>query len=205
MTLSALHRGDGVVILAPRRSPLRGLEGHPGVAAVLTDPEATSVDLRRALSGVPQQRGLLVIDDAEMVLANDFSADVNALARGAAGEGWALLAGGNADALGNAIGGWVAHLRRNRQGLLLAPQSTTDGDLIGVRLGRGVIGTPTVPGRGLLHLGDGHLAAVQVPETSTPTTPTPTTPASSTPTLPALGPHPDSTPAASTGTPREDL
>lgn len=188
MALAALRRGDGIVVIAPRRSPLRGLEGHPGVAAVLVDPDTSSADLRQALSRVPQERGMLIIDDAEMVLANDFSAEIQALARGAAGEGWAVLAGGNAEALGNAIGGWVALARRNRQGLLLAPQSIADGELIGVRLGRGVVGTPTVSGRGLLHLGDGQLIAVQVPETNAPT-PEP---------LPAFPP------AVPAGTPRED-
>ncbi|RJU02194.1 cell division protein FtsK [Arthrobacter frigidicola] len=189
MALAALRRGDGIVVIAPRRSPLRALEGHPGVAAVLVDPDTSSADLRQALSRVPQERGMLIIDDAEMVLANDFSAEVQALARGAAGEGWAVLAGGNAEALGNAIGGWVALARRNRQGLLLAPQSIADGELIGVRLGRGVVGTPTVSGRGLLHLGDGQLIAVQVPETNAPTLPEP---------LPAFPP------AVPAGTPRED-
>ncbi|WP_159617338.1 FtsK/SpoIIIE domain-containing protein [Arthrobacter zhaoguopingii] len=189
MALEALRRGDGIVVIAPRRSPLRALEGHPGVAAVLVDPETSSADLRQALSQVPQERGMLIIDDAEMVLSNDFSADVQALARGAAGEGWAVLAGGNAEALGNAIGGWVALARRNRQGLLLAPQSIADGELIGVRLGRGVVGTPTTSGRGLLHLGDGQLIAVQVPETNAPTTPEP---------IPAFPP------AGPAGTTRED-
>lgn len=164
MVLWSLGRGHGAVIIAPRRSPLRYLEHHPNVARVLTDAETTSAQLREALSSVPQERGLLIIDDAEMILTNDFASDIHALARGAAGDGWSLLVAGNADALGNAIGGWVAYLRRNRQGLLLSPQSVADGELIGMRLSRGNIGTPNIPGRGLLHLGDGQLTSIQIPE-----------------------------------------
>lgn len=163
---SLLEGGSGLVVLAPRRSPLRTLANVPGVAAVLTDSETPKADLRRALQGVHQDRGVLIVDDAELLLQSDLSQDIAALARGAAGEGWAVLIGGNADALGSAVGGWIAQARRNRYGVLLTPQSVTDGELLGIRLGRGAVGVPSVPGRGLLHLGDGALVAIQIPDVS---------------------------------------
>jgi DNA segregation ATPase FtsK/SpoIIIE, S-DNA-T family len=43
------------------------------------------------------------------------------------------------------------------------PQDFTDGDLIGTRIPRDLLGRPVQPGRGLLHLGDGQLITVQVP------------------------------------------
>ena len=54
-------------------------------------------------------------------------------------------------------------MKKARRGLLLAPQSITEGDLIGVRVPRSALGQPGQPGRGLLHLGDGELRTVQVP------------------------------------------
>jgi S-DNA-T family DNA segregation ATPase FtsK/SpoIIIE len=54
-------------------------------------------------------------------------------------------------------------VKRNRTGMLLSPQSLSDGEVIGVKLSRGNIGQAPQPGRGLLHLGDGSLLTVQVP------------------------------------------
>jgi S-DNA-T family DNA segregation ATPase FtsK/SpoIIIE len=42
-------------------------------------------------------------------------------------------------------------MKKARRGLLLSPQSITDGDLIGARIPRDVIGQPLAPGRGVLH------------------------------------------------------
>ena len=57
----------------------------------------------------------------------------------------------------------MGQVKRNRTGLLLCPQSIGEGDVIGVRLSRGLVGQAPQPGRGLLHLADGSLRAVQVP------------------------------------------
>ena len=168
MARSLLDAGTGLVVLAPRRSPLRGLAGMPGVATVLTDPDLSPQQLREALGGVPEPTGVVLVDDAEILARSDASADLGVLARGAAGEGWALVAGGSSDALSTGIGGWTALARRNRTGLLLNPQAMTDGELLGVRLSRGLLGTAPLPGRGLLHLGDGALVSVQVPDTPAP-------------------------------------
>ena len=43
------------------------------------------------------------------------------------------------------------------------PAADPDGDLIGVRLPRSIVGDPVLPGRALLHLGDGSLITVAVP------------------------------------------
>jgi DNA segregation ATPase FtsK/SpoIIIE, S-DNA-T family len=113
-----------------------------------------------------------------LVLTSDLATDLAALARGAAGEGWSVVAAGNSDALSSAVGGLVALLKRNRSGLLLAPQSMTEGDLIGIRLNRGIVGSSGTAGRGYLHLGDGFLVTVQVPNVAVsdivdPSTPSP--------------------------------
>jgi len=70
---------------------------------------------------------------------------------------------GDAEGVCAGFSGWQVEMKKARRGLLLAPQSITEGDLVGVRVPRSVLGQPTQPGRGLLHLGDGELRTVQVP------------------------------------------
>jgi hypothetical protein len=47
--------------------------------------------------------------------------------------------------------------------VLTAPGSLPDGELIGARLTRAMIGQRTRPGRCLLNVGDGNLVTVTVP------------------------------------------
>ncbi|MBQ1016721.1 cell division protein FtsK [Micromonospora sp. D93] len=161
---SLLENGTGLLVVAPRRSPLRDLAGYPGVAAVVTDAGVAAVDFRKLLKSIPEETGAVVIDDAELLAQSDIDGDLNMLARGAAGNGWGLVVAGNAEALSLGLAGWLTQLKRNRAGLLIAPQSITDGELIGMRIPRGIVGQAAQPGRAYLHLGDGVLAAVQVPK-----------------------------------------
>jgi S-DNA-T family DNA segregation ATPase FtsK/SpoIIIE len=161
---SLLSAGTGVVVLAPRRSPLRELAGRAGVAAVLTDPQVTLGDFRAALGAVPERSGVIVVDDAELYVGAEIDPDLALLARGGAGNGWGLLVAGNAESLGLSLAGWIGQVKRNRTGLLLSPQNLADGEVIGVRLSRGLVGSPPLPGRGVLHLGDGLLRTVHVPQ-----------------------------------------
>jgi S-DNA-T family DNA segregation ATPase FtsK/SpoIIIE len=160
---SLLTAGTGLVVLAPRRSPLRGLEGRPGVAAVITDPEVSVADFRKVLGNIPEDTAVIVIDDAELLMGAEIDSDLALLARGAQGSGWGVLAAGNAESLALSLAGWMGQVKRNRTGMLLSPQGLSDGEIIGVKLSRGNVGQAPQPGRGLLHLGDGSLVAVQVP------------------------------------------
>jgi S-DNA-T family DNA segregation ATPase FtsK/SpoIIIE len=161
---SLLAEGTCLVVLAPRRSPLRDLAGRPGVAAVITDPEVPVGDFRRVLGNIAEPTAVLVIDDAELLIGTEIDADLALLARGAQGSGWGVLAAGNAESLALSLAGWMGQVKRNRTGMLLSPQGLSDGEVIGVKLGRGNVGRAPQPGRGLLHLGDGTLLSVQVPQ-----------------------------------------
>jgi DNA segregation ATPase FtsK/SpoIIIE, S-DNA-T family len=97
-----------------------------------------------------------------------------AMGCGAAGElsrlvalggdaGRALVLGGDAESIGVGFSGWQVEAKRARRGCLTAPSTIPDGDLIGVRLSRDVLGQPPRPGRCLLHTGDGKLITVSVP------------------------------------------
>ena len=59
--------------------------------------------------------------------------------------------------------GWQVEAKRARRGCLTAPATIPEGDLIGVRLSRDILGQPPHPGRCLLHTGDGKLVTVTVP------------------------------------------
>lgn len=162
---SLLAAGTGLIVLAPRRSPLRTLRDRPGVAAVITDAEVTVNEFREALGNIPEEHGVIVVDDAELFMGAEIDSDLALLARGGAGTGWGLLAAGNAESLSLSLAGWMGQVKRNRTGMLLSPQGLADGEVIGVKLTRGVVGQAPRPGRGLLHLGDGTLRTVQVPFT----------------------------------------
>ncbi|MFC4031730.1 FtsK/SpoIIIE domain-containing protein [Streptomyces polygonati] len=164
--LSLLARGTGVIVLAPRRSPLRELAGRPGISAVITDAEVPVADFRKVLGNVSEANAVILVDDAELFMGSEIESDLALLARGGAGNGWGLMAAGNAESLSLSLGGWMGQVKRNRTGMLLSPQTLSDGDVIGVRLSRGLVGQAPQPGRGLLHLGDGALVAVQVPLSS---------------------------------------
>ncbi|MFE7073678.1 FtsK/SpoIIIE domain-containing protein [Streptomyces sp. NPDC057620] len=160
---SVLAAGGGVIVLAPRRSPLRELAGRPGVVAVLTEADVSTAVFRETLGSVPQETAVILVDDAELFMGAEIDPDLALLARGGAGAGWGLVVAGNAESLSLSLAGWVGQVKRNRSGMLLSPQSLGDGDVVGVRLTRGLVGGAPQPGRGLLHLGDGTLTAVQVP------------------------------------------
>jgi len=64
MTRSLLDAGTPVVLITPRRSPLRALEGEAGVLAVL-GASSTEQELVAAVDGRP--RYVIVVDDAELM------------------------------------------------------------------------------------------------------------------------------------------
>ncbi|TQL01856.1 FtsK/SpoIIIE domain-containing protein [Cellulomonas sp. SLBN-39] len=160
---SALDRGWLVGVVAPRRSPLLDLVGRPGVVAHLTA-TMTKDEVAEALATlVPADRPtLLVVDDLELVGTDGALADGIVAHLGALRDQPGLvLAAGTADDLGTGYRGPAATMKKSRTGLVLAPSTANDGDLLGVRLPRSALGG-TLPGRGLL-VTAGALQLVQVP------------------------------------------
>ncbi|GGK65827.1 cell division protein FtsK [Sphaerisporangium melleum] len=139
-----LSAGTPVVVVAPRRSPLRELSGEKGVLGVVT---GDGQDLAAVVGD--RERYVVTVDDAELVSPDSplGMALENTLRSGRDGEHGLLIAGTTGD-LATAYRGFVAEARKGRTGLLLSVQSPADGDLFNVRLPRGAVGGP--PGRGLL-------------------------------------------------------
>lgn len=157
MARTALATGSAVIVMAPRPSPLRDLDG-PGVLAVFTDPTtpAATFDELVETAGRPV---LVLIDDGEGLrdcAGGDFFLRV---ARGQVPDAFVVL-GGNSEGVGAGLSGWQPEMKKARQGLLLSPQGISDGELIGTRLPRNIIGLPVAVGRGWLNLGDGNVTQV---------------------------------------------
>ncbi|MEU9450817.1 FtsK/SpoIIIE domain-containing protein [Streptomyces sp. NPDC048277] len=166
MARSLLDLGTKLVVITPRTSPLRGLARHPGVVEVFTDTDVEVAAFRAALGGVDSPAGAILVDDAELMIDSEIDNDLAALARGSAGDGWGLIVAGNNEVLLGGLHGWQAIVRRNRCGALLAPRTASDGELVGARVPRGILGEDSEPGRAHLQLGDGRFLTVRVPETS---------------------------------------
>ncbi len=88
--------------------------------------------LRAIASSLPHH---LFVDDAMLIDAVELGTPVVAAAR--------------VDDVRGGYGHWLREIRKSRTGLLLQPDLSTDGDLLGVRLPRRS-STPLRPGRGFL-------------------------------------------------------
>jgi S-DNA-T family DNA segregation ATPase FtsK/SpoIIIE len=145
MARSLLAQQTPVLVIAPRRSPLRSLEGTPGVLAVLG--AEIDVDYLRATLN-PLDRYVVLVDDAEM-LYNVPNAEIleRIIVSGRDAEHGLILAGNTRD-LSSCYSGFIATARKSRCGVLVAVDTPDDGDLFGVRLPRNA--GPGPLGRGLL-------------------------------------------------------
>lgn len=165
MARSLIAAGTSLVLVAPRPSPLRDLSGGDAVLAVFAGADVPADQLAAALDAAPGPV-VVLMDDAEL-LRDCAAADVlRGVLRSGDDRPQGLVLAGSAEDMCSGFTGWQVDAKKSRQGLLLSPQSTTDGDLIGVRLARGAVGGPVQPGRGLLHLCDSVLHTVQVPVTA---------------------------------------
>ncbi|MDL4814755.1 FtsK/SpoIIIE domain-containing protein [Actinomadura opuntiae] len=134
-----------VVLVTPRRSPLRLLSGRQGVLGVLTS-DSDPDDLERAIGD--EHRYAVVVDDAELLDETDMDDALAGLLRTARDGEHAVVVGGTTADLGRGYRGFLADARRSRSGVLLSVESPDDGDLFGLRLPRNApLAGPT--GRGL--------------------------------------------------------
>lgn len=143
-----LHTGTPVVAVTGRRSVLRSLAG---VRALLgpADDEA----LRAATADPP---AVVLADDIESLVDAPVDRILAELVRD--DRGVTVIGAGRSDDLAGQFRGLGVDLRRRRTGLLLTP-GPLDGELLGVRIPRGL--TEHLPGRGYL-VEHGSLTRVQV-------------------------------------------
>lgn len=134
-----------VVLITPRRSPLRLLASRPGVLGLLTS-DADPDDLENTIGD--EHRYVVVVDDAELLDESDLDDALRGVLRTARDGEHAVVIGGTTADLGRGYRGFLSDTRRSRSGVLLSIESPDDGDMFGLRLPRNApLGGPT--GRGL--------------------------------------------------------
>ncbi|MDQ1038008.1 S-DNA-T family DNA segregation ATPase FtsK/SpoIIIE [Streptomyces sp. V3I8] len=161
---SYLLQGVRLVIAAPRPSPLRELDGQEGVLKVFTEDDIESDDFDEAIgSASPEEPVVVIVDDGEVLEDADCERELKRLVQRGADRGLALVLGGDEEEVCSGFSGWQVEAKKGRRGLLLSPQDSGAGELIGIRTTRSMVGGPVTPGKGMLHLGNGETVTVTVP------------------------------------------
>jgi DNA segregation ATPase FtsK/SpoIIIE, S-DNA-T family len=162
MARSLLISGAQLVLITPRPSPLRSLASEPGVVAAFSSSDLPAENFTAAVNSFTGP-GVVLMDDAEMLKDCEAGDELGELMSYGADRQRALVLAGDSSEVCTGFGTWQTDAKKARRGCLLGPQDFSDGDLIGIRIPRDLIGQPVQPGRALMHLGDGQLRTVQVP------------------------------------------
>ncbi|MFB7084875.1 FtsK/SpoIIIE domain-containing protein [Streptomyces sp. NPDC056296] len=142
---SLLQRGTDIILITPRRSPLRELATGGEVLGCL-DSDSRAEDLE-ALIDRAQGPYVVLVDDAELLYDSALDEALEEVLRRGMDGGLGLIAAGAVDTLSSQYRGFVVQARRSRNGLLLSPQGSQDGEMFSIRLPGNVGGGPV--GRGL--------------------------------------------------------
>ncbi|OHV30747.1 MULTISPECIES: FtsK/SpoIIIE domain-containing protein [Pseudofrankia] len=178
LAVSLLAGGTALAVVTPRESPLRRLAAHADVR-LLTGPVFSGDDLTAALAelgaaaadgtgnGAGKGRPVAVlVDDVDLLgYNNPLEPPLRAVVATGRDRGVGLAFAGSGETLGQALGGWLAEAKRSRQGVLLSPQSSVDGDLIGTRIPQSLLRTGIRPGRGHVVDAMGVLRTITIPHT----------------------------------------
>lgn len=162
IAISALNSGYQLVIAAPKRGVIRDLEGTPGVIKVFSDPdELTEPALQQILEN-PTKPTLFLADDAELL--REIKADMwlRGFIPKAQDQQVGLVIAGDTTSLSKGFTGWLVDMKKNRSGLLFAPQALTDGDVTGIRLQRSDLQIVQPIGRGYFTSDQGLAQLVQL-------------------------------------------
>ncbi|MGW7409592.1 FtsK/SpoIIIE domain-containing protein [Streptomyces sp. NPDC054833] len=161
---SYLSQGIRLVVAAPRQSPLRRLDGTEGVLKVFTGDDIDEDDFEEVIDSASLEEPIAVlVDDGEILEDLDAESHMKRIVSRGAERGLALVIAGDEEDVCSGFSGWQVDAKKARRGILLSPQESSSGDLIGVRLSRSMVGGQVVPGKGMLHLGDGELRTVVIP------------------------------------------
>jgi S-DNA-T family DNA segregation ATPase FtsK/SpoIIIE len=149
-------------VITPRRSRLPELLGPLTGVRLFGPTELDSPDLVRCLDEAGPF-SVVVIDDADALGDLPLAARLaQLLSRWRDGGATVLAAAGIEEAAG-AFRGLVPELRKAKSGLLLQPQQVTQGDLLGTRLQRSMVGAPLPLRAVAVHQGVATVVQVPVP------------------------------------------
>lgn len=163
---SYLSQGVRLIIAAPRQSPLRQLEGNEQVLKVYTGDDIDEDEFEEFIdASEPSVENPIVflIDDGELLEDADAEPQFKKLISRGAERGLALVIAGDEEDVCSGFSGWQVDAKKGRRGILLSPQDSSSGDLIGIRLSRSMVGGQVNPGKGMLHLSGGDASTVTTP------------------------------------------
>ncbi|WP_399941745.1 FtsK/SpoIIIE domain-containing protein [Streptomyces sp. BBFR25] len=161
---SLLAQGTRLVVAAPRQSPVRQLDGAEGVLKVFTGDDIDEDEFEELIDGASLEEPIAVlVDDGEILEDCDAESQMKKIVSRGAERGLALVIAGDEEDVCSGFSGWQVDAKKARRGILLSPQESSSGDLIGLRISRQMVGGQVTPGKGMLHLGDGELRTVVVP------------------------------------------
>lgn len=162
MARSLTAAGASLIAFCPRPSPLARLAGTPGVLATFEGAVAAA-DVTAAF-GATTGPVVVLVDDAEVFARSEADDTVKEILKsraGVRGGQVGLVVAGQVEEMKSEIRGVVVEARKAKAGLLLSPASSFDGELVGIRLPRNLLGRMPA-GRGVLVLA-GETNVVQVP------------------------------------------
>jgi S-DNA-T family DNA segregation ATPase FtsK/SpoIIIE len=161
---SYLTQGVRLVLAAPRPSPLRDLEGQDGVLKVFTGRDIDEDELEELIKSASREQPIVVlVDDAEVHEDCDAEDVLKRIVERGAEEGLAVVIAGDEEEICDGFSGWQVDMKKARRGILLSPQDSSAGELIGIRTNRSMVGGQITPGKGMLHLGSGEHMTVTTP------------------------------------------
>ncbi|GLY17667.1 cell division protein FtsK [Kineosporia sp. NBRC 101677] len=168
--ISLLATGTKLIVITPRESPLRRLANHQSVH--LLSGLRPNVEELRALvapGGPGGSQTVLLIDDVDLLgPGHPLDPVLREVASVGRDRGLGIAFAGSGEVLTGPAGGWLGEAKRSRQGVLLAPQTSLEGDLLGIRLTHSQMRVPVRPGRGYTTLGAGQGKAqiIAIPHTT---------------------------------------
>ncbi|MEV6846523.1 FtsK/SpoIIIE domain-containing protein [Actinoplanes sp. NPDC051411] len=166
LAVSLLAGGTGLVAITPRESPLRRLAAHPNVRVF----EGPTPEPAHVAAAIEQAGGpvVVLVDDVDVFgFANPIDPVLRQVVATGRDRRMGLAYAGTAETLLQALSGWVSEARRSRQGVLLAPQTALEGDLLGMRVPPALLRSGSRPGRGYVpEPSTGALTSIVVPHTA---------------------------------------
>ncbi len=154
----------------PRESPLRRLANHQSVH-LLTGLRPNPEELKAMVApgGPADGQTVLLIDDIDLFgHSHPLDPILREIASVGRDRGLGIALAGSGEVLTGPTGGWLGEAKRSRQGVLLAPQTSLEGDLLGIRLAHSQMRVPIRPGRGYTTLGapQGKAQIIAIPHTT---------------------------------------
>lgn len=155
---NVLHsQGVPLLVVAPRPSPLADAAKQLGAELV------TTLDQGEPVTAwiTERERCAVLVDDAEVVHGSEVDSALIEVARERPPGSFALLVAAGIDDLNTLLRGVAVEAKRQKQGVLLWPSSSLDGNALGSGVSRDLLGRSN-PGRALMLIED-EWFALQLP------------------------------------------